>query len=66
MKNRIKIILISFIVFALISIAVAGILLVLDIGAVAEIKDALSKVIYVLGILTAFSLAVLGITKFNK
>ncbi|OGD67669.1 hypothetical protein A2442_03805 [Candidatus Campbellbacteria bacterium RIFOXYC2_FULL_35_25] len=66
MKNKIKSVLTIFSVLALISIAVAGIMLVLDLGNGPEITEALKKVIYILGILVVLSATVTGIIKINK
>ena len=66
MKNKIKSVLTIFSVLALISIAVAGIMLVLDLGNGPEITEALKKVIYILGILVVLSGAVVAIMKGNK
>jgi len=66
MKNNIKSIFTVFFIIALIAAALSGIFLVLDIGESQEIKEALEKAVYVLGILAALSLAVMGVTRLNK
>src|SRR3989344_2407279 len=66
MKNQINSILTVFSILALIAIAVSGIFLVLDLGSGPEIKEALEKIIYILGILLVLSFVITSITKIKN
>ncbi|OGD69672.1 hypothetical protein A3E89_01355 [Candidatus Campbellbacteria bacterium RIFCSPHIGHO2_12_FULL_35_10] len=66
MKNQINSILMIFSILALIAIAVSGIFLVLDLGSGPEIKEALEKIIYILGILLVLSFVITSITKIKN
>ncbi len=66
MKNKIKWVLLMFFMLAIIAIAVAGIILVLDIESFIGVKDAIIKTMSILGILAVLSIVSISVIKINE
>jgi len=66
MKNKIKLVLLIFFILAIVTIAIAGIILVLDIKSFTEIKDAIIKTMSILGILAVLSIVGVSVIKSNE
>jgi len=58
--------LLIFFILAIVTIAIAGIILVLDIKSFTEIKDAIIKTMSILGILAVLSIVGVSVIKSNE